>query len=279
MDVLATDDPHLVLERAASFLHAERFTANVMAVEVTGIAAGTRPKRPGSLWFLVEDGGAVVGAAMHTPPFPLNLPRLATTAVATLAGALFERQRVLSGVSGEAATVECFLAQWNRLGGADARQRVAMRFYVLDRLVPPTTVPGSSRLATEADALLLTEWVTAFHDEAQPDAPLENVGSRVGASIAHGRMWLWETERGPVATAGSPPPALGVARIGPVYTPPQHRRHGYGAAVTAAATTACLSEGADHVVLYTDLANPVSNSIYQSVGYRPDHDACEWDFV
>jgi len=32
-------------------------------------------------------------------------------------------------------------------------------------------------------------------------------------------------------------------------------------------------------VLYTDLANPTSNAIYQAIGYQVDHDAEERRFV
>jgi predicted GNAT family acetyltransferase len=32
-------------------------------------------------------------------------------------------------------------------------------------------------------------------------------------------------------------------------------------------------------VLFTDLANPVSNSIYPRIGYRPVHDALELAFL
>ena len=48
--------------------------------------------------------------------------------------------------------------------------------------------------------------------------------------------------------------------------------------MTAEATAAALAAGAEHVALYTDLANPTSNSIYQAIGYRPDHDAEERSF-
>jgi predicted GNAT family acetyltransferase len=63
-----------------------------------------------------------------------------------------------------------------------------------------------------------------------------------------------------------------VVRVAPVYTPPEHRRRSYGGAVTAAVSRAALDGGATDVVLYTDLANPTSNSVYQRLGYRPVHD-------
>jgi len=53
-----------------------------------------------------------------------------------------------------------------------------------------------------------------------------------------------------------------MSRIGPVYTPPEHRGHGYAAAVTAAAARGALERGARQVLLYTDLANPTTNRLY-----------------
>jgi predicted GNAT family acetyltransferase len=73
--------------------------------------------------------------------------------------------------------------------------------------------------------------------------------------------------------------AAGVARVAPVYTPPEQRRHGYGTAVTAACTRDALGQDAEHVVLFTDLANPTSNAIYQQIGYRPVRDQQVIHFV
>jgi len=64
----------------------------------------------------------------------------------------------------------------------------------------------------------------------------------------------------------------GMLRVGPVYTPPELRGHGYASAVTAAASLRAREAGAQEVLLYTDLANPTSNSIYQRIGYRPVED-------
>jgi hypothetical protein len=67
-------------------------------------------------------------------------------------------------------------------------------------------------------------------------------------------------------------------RIGPVYTPPDRRRRGYGSAVTAAVSAAKLAAGRQFCFLYTDLANPTSNKIYMDIGYEPVCDAVDYAF-
>jgi predicted GNAT family acetyltransferase len=61
----------------------------------------------------------------------------------------------------------------------------------------------------------------------------------------------------------------GMVRIAPVYTPPEHRCCGYGAAATAAVSQTAVDAGAQEVVVFTDLANPASNTIHQRIGYQP----------
>ncbi len=55
---------------------------------------------------------------------------------------------------------------------------------------------------------------------------------------------------------------------------PSAPRRGSGAmgcagAVTVPVSQAALGADADNVVLFTDLANPTSNALYQRIGYRP----------
>jgi predicted GNAT family acetyltransferase len=75
-----------------------------------------------------------------------------------------------------------------------------------------------------------------------------------------------------VALAGITRQVAGVARVAPVYTPPEHRGRGYGAAATAAVSRQALDEGAADVVLYTDLDNAATNRLYARLGYVPVED-------
>ena len=98
--------------------------------------------------------------------------------------------------------------------------------------------------------------------------PAEAVDDR----LSYGGLTLWEVDGSAVSLAGINRPAAGVVRVGPVYTPPGHRQRGYGGAVTTAVSRAALDTGADEIVLFTDLANPTSNALYQRLGYRPVED-------
>jgi FR47-like protein len=83
---------------------------------------------------------------------------------------------------------------------------------------------------------------------------------------------VWAAGGRPVAIACSTVQVAGMVRIGPVYTPPERRGRGYASAATAALSRRVLEAGAEEVLLHTDLANPVSNSIYQRIGYRSVED-------
>ena len=92
-----------------------------------------------------------------------------------------------------------------------------------------------------------------------------------------GGFLLWEDD-GIVSVAGWGAPTPNGVRIGPVYTPPEYRRRGYGSAVTAAVSAHQLAEGRRFCFLYTDLDNPTSNKIYTEIGYEPVCESIDYTF-
>ena len=71
--------------------------------------------------------------------------------------------------------------------------------------------------------------------------------------------------RSPLSGWGGPTPN-GI-RIGPVYTPPDLRGRGYATVARRRALAALLDGGRRFCFLFTDLANPTSNAIYERIGY------------
>lgn len=67
-------------------------------------------------------------------------------------------------------------------------------------------------------------------------------------------------------------------RINLVYTLPDLRRRGHATAAVAALTKRMLDSGGRYCCLYSDLANPTSNSVYRRIGYRPVCDIDQYSF-
>ena len=79
-----------------------------------------------------------------------------------------------------------------------------------------------------------------------------------------------------MAAVGGPTP--NGDRISWVYTPPALRGRGYASACVAALSQRLLDSGRRFCFLYTDLANPTANKLYQRIGYRQVIDASIYHF-
>ncbi len=222
----------------------------------------------------------VVGAAIMTPPFNLVISCLDDAAASrALAEELTRDRTTLPGVTGPVQVARAFADGWSAPRGLAAQRTMSERIYRIERVTPPTGVSGHLREATDADRDLLVDWVRAFLHEAlgrTDPSEVANVVDR-GMATRTRTFYLWEDGR-PVSLAAATGPTPNGIRLGPVYTPPAHRRHGYGSAVTAAVTQLELDAGRRFVYLFTDIANPTSNKIYQAIGYEPVIDIDQWSF-
>jgi uncharacterized protein len=226
----------------------------------------------------VTAGGRVVAATMQTPPFQLVLseiddPRALEVLAADLAG------RSLPGVLGPVELVGAFVEMRTARGGAPGHLHVSERIFRLTDVRPPRPVAGHSRIAEPDDRDLVTRWVDAFMREALSEADPAEVAANTDRWLAgQGRtLYLWEDGE-PVSLAGVGGPTPNGIRIGPVYTPPEARNRGYASALVAAVSQAELDRGRRFCFLFTDLANPTSNHIYETIGYERVRDLALWRF-
>jgi uncharacterized protein len=147
-----------------------------------------------------------------------------------------------------------------------------MRTHQLTQVRPIGTASGLLRLVTEGDRPLLIEWYTAFASEIGELISPESEKA-VENGLKQQAIYLWEDGGLPVSLATAKNFLPTAARIGPVYTPSEHRDKGYATACVAALSQKLLEQGCDRCFLFTDLANPTSNRIYQAIGYYP---VCDW---
>ncbi|MFF1792920.1 GNAT family N-acetyltransferase [Kitasatospora sp. NPDC058263] len=266
------------LARAGGFLRA-RPAENTVLLTVSDRLVGRGPhafgpQTPVFGWWSREPRGPVEGAFLRTPPFEPRLGVMPDRAAAELAVELAAAGpdfTEVTAVSGGESAVHAFAAAWQAATGATACARSRQRLYRLDGLTgPPRPPAGRPRVCAPADRELLVDWYGAFGAEVAIELP--NARDTVDDRIAAGLLHVWEDGGAPVAMAGNSPVIAGMSRIGPVYTPPERRGRGYASGVTAAASAHALAQGAAEVLLFTDLANPTSNSIYRQLGYRPVED-------
>lgn len=227
----------------------------------------------------VSDGDRVVAAALQTPPFRLGLSVVDDpAAIAVIAADVADRD--LPGVQGPVEVVRAFVDELRARGGPPAHYDVAERIYRLTEVIPPRPVPGFARAPDAADRDVIADWVYAFQLEALGDDDRE--GAEVAADhwmAGRGRrLNVWEDDGRIVSLVGVTGPTPNGIRVGPVYTPPESRGRGYASALTAAVSQAQLDAGRTFVFLFTDLANPTSNHIYQAIGYEPVSDIEVWEF-
>jgi GNAT superfamily N-acetyltransferase len=276
-------DPAAFLAAAEPLLAADPARSTVIATVVTGLVRAPDPA-VSPLLVLVRDGDDVAALGMRTPPHPLALlsdPAFDRPGViGSLADAVLAAGPVPQEVTGPRPDVAAFAGAVGRATGRSYRERMPMLLYRLASLVPPLAVPGAERYAEPGDAAdraLMAEWLAAFATEsgagtlpAAPDPALFLAREARGA-----RHLLWTVpgdpavHYDPVALAGHSAVVGGMARIGPVYTPPAMRRRGFGAAVTAAAVRSAQRAGATEVVLFTDIGYAPSNAVYRRLGFQP----------
>ena len=215
---------------------------------------------------------AVRGAFMHTPGFPIFLTSMSSEAAAELAGLLAAARHRIPGVNAEGDAAEAFADTWRRRTGQAPTVHRRMRLHRLGALVRPDPAPeGASRAADVRDRDLLIEWFGAFAVEVD-DGATQDHAPGIDERLSYCGTTIWEAVGAPVSVAGMTRAVAGMVRVGPVYTPPALRGRGYAGGATAAASQAALDAGATDVVLYTDLANPTSNALYERLGFRPVED-------
>ncbi len=221
-----------------------------------------------------SEGGVVTAAVLQTPPYPMLVTSLPGQSAGHLARALAGRGAALSGVNGPEADAIALASAWREVTGRVGQIRQRQRLHRLGTLVPPSPAAGGApRIAVPADSPTAVAWFVAFGIETgQADAEDDTLTARLADRLIRGQLMFWEAAGQPVSMAGLTDVLAGVARVAPVYTPPERRGTGYGAAVTAAISQLALARGAESVVLFTDLANPTSNSLYGRLGYEPVED-------
>lgn len=229
---------------------------------------------PARYWVAFR-GHQVVGVVFQSPlTYPATVVPMEPDVIAALVDAIAEAGIILSGVHGEVATAASFAGRWTERYKSAAFPTQGLRLYELVKLNRIGPVEGNLRKADAGDRDLAVAWLRDFSTETH--TPESDAESLIDASLSSGDLWLWQNGS-VVSMAISRKPIQGVVRVSGVYTPPENRKRGYAAACVYGISKHFTDAG-DRCILYTDLGNPTSNSIYRQIGYTAVSEAIRYRF-
>ena len=233
-------------------------------------------------FWTVHQNDQVIGAAWFTPPHPLGLTEMPTDAVKQVFHAAQLINHRPQEVLGPPKSAEVFAKLFRQVTGGAPSIKFRQKIFQLTQVCPPQQVHGSMRIAHEGDIVLLTDWNLGFVADcglSYGSDPKTRAYHDAQDAVARQSLYLWSVDGSVVAMASAVGKTPRGIRISSVYTPPAFRARGYASALVAALSQQMLDAGRDFCFLYTDLANPISNSIYQKIGYQPVSDSVVYNLA
>jgi len=229
-------------------------------------------QRPEGHFWVVKKDKLIVGAAFWTPPYKLSLTLMEAEPLLALSRKIKKTFPDIPGAYGPQEIMPSFIRAWNA-PGLQAVLEMSVRLYRVERVQPVPPAPGGMREAGSQDTVLLTQWCRQFRQEIKAPEKIDEK-ALVEGYLHEKRLFVWETGGETRAMAGYAGATTNGARINMVYTPSGLRKRGFASNLVAVLSQRLLGTGKKFCVLYADLLNPTSNSIYQKMGYLP---VCDWD--
>ena len=283
MEVLRYDDPVAFRRDGAPVLLADAARNNLPLGLLQVLQDQPEVYPVFHLWLAVRAGQAR-GLAMQTEPFNVMVAEpLEDEAVDALADMIVDDDGPLPGVIANLPWADRFAERVTAITGRSAQRILEEGVWSLTAVEDVPVPSGAARAAIPADRDLVRSWIQAFADEALPPGRPQDDDARRDLETdlrlaGRGAGYLLWEDGTPVSLSGHREiPGVG-SRVGPVYTPPQHRGRGYATRLVAEHSSSRLAAGDPACYLYTDMANPTSNAIYERIGYVKVADAAEYLF-
>ncbi|OJD61516.1 GNAT family N-acetyltransferase [Bacillus sp. NH11B] len=127
---------------------------------------------------------------------------------------------------------------------------------------------GIFRTINSDELPLIEKWIYQFCEDVKLPTTKEEAKQTAHTLITTNRLFGLEVGGKLVSVAAKTRPTTNNITVNFVYTPKEERKKGYASNCVAALSQRMLDEGYKTTTLYTDLANPTSNKIYQEIGYE-----------
>ncbi|MEN1934053.1 GNAT family N-acetyltransferase [Paenibacillus sp. 102] len=174
----------------------------------------------------------------------------------------------IPGLIGEKRVVTQLAEEIAQLEQKKLSIRMNQGIYKLEKVKKQWNEQGIFRQVNDDELPFIEEWVHQFCEDVHLPTTAEDAKQTAYALVSTKRLFGLEVDGELVSVAAITRPTKSNITVNFVYTPKEARKKGHASNCVAALSQYMLDQGYKTTTLYTDLANPTSNKIYQEVGYE-----------
>lgn len=264
-----------IQEQALDWINSHLEECNIMA----SVFANNTPVD----WFLASNSDTVHGVAIYDPARKeLLLPRLEKSVISLLVPHISN----IDAVNGEKNTCIEFATNYSQVNPLKFDIKQDLVLYVLDKQdFNPRISHG--RVSTNLTVDVIDQAVElrlAFEQQFKlPPRTYQQTRDQLQQMLEQKEAFAWvdkiDGKDTVVSIAGyRKNNSKNMYRIGFVYTLETARKKGYASSVVSHSVMQCFQEGCNQVMLHADTMNPISNSVYQKLGFKQTQTAAQIEF-
>lgn len=254
---------------------------------ILGLAYSIRDKTiepTGPLYYsIIDKNNIVIAAALRShSDRPFIVTEMPPTAVDLLIKDLSESKMNLKAVVGEEVTTTYFKDAWTRLNQLNFKVNIHLGVYECFEVIFPKLIPGELTEANIKHKEILMDYMTGFQRDCFPEViPDDEYTKKLMERHLNNKsaFLLLSPDKKIVSMAANTRSTINGGTISLVYTPPHLRGKGLASCTVALLAHKIMKDGKKFANLFTDLANPTSNSIYQKVGFVKIGQNIHYDFI
>ncbi len=275
MKLVREKDLKLFADKVLPILEEREAVNSLMIGIILGAIRGNYVDR--DIYFAyIEDSGNIVTVIVMTPPFGPVIycnEKDCNNSLRIIIEDIMENGYTINDVLGRNKEIREFAEMYSEMTNKKASIFMNMRIYKLIKVNKIKFSDGIFRYANMNDLQIITDWTEQFNIETGVGTGTENFEDIAKKRIAAKLLYIWEHKE-VVSMAMKTRPTRNYIAVSGVLTPKEYRKRGYATSLVASLSRHLLEDGYKACVLFTDLSNPISNSIYQKIGYEY---VCDFD--